>query len=250
MVSSRPDPHHPTTSANPSFPPFRQLRAAPTTVDHRCFSTTGDINLSRVQAWDGEWKPQVYLLAQQSWWAKNNLNDFHSLFMQRVGPEKSNGSIITQSICGSVCREERELQWPVGSGLCSNKVSWVLFVMISDVTGSGGGGSPCAEKGKKYGRSRGTALVIVIWREALFLSRHMKTGKLTAIVSMSRWITFVCLKRIKKVYLAIVHTQANWNTGAAKYLLVNVVILCYMQSTQGGCKKKTFKYFKNILANM
>lgn len=37
--------------------------------------------------WVG-WNLQEHLSTRQSWWAKNNLNDFHSLFMQPAGPQK------------------------------------------------------------------------------------------------------------------------------------------------------------------
>lgn len=107
MVSSWPDPHPPTTSANPSFPPFRQLRAAPTTVDHRCYSTIGDINLSRspslgwgIKAPSVSFNPAKLVGKEQPEWLPFIIHAARR-------PGEVHGSIITQSICSSICREEQ-----------------------------------------------------------------------------------------------------------------------------------------------
>lgn len=139
----RPDPYHLPTLPNPSSPRLCQLRGAPTTVDHRCHCTICDINLSRSAGFGGRKAPGVsfnpgkaggqrttrmtsihYSCHEKAW--RIRWLDYHSVLLE-------SGSM---------------LQWPVGSSLCSNKVSWVLLVMITDVTGSGGSGSPCAKKKK------------------------------------------------------------------------------------------------------
>lgn len=78
------DPYYLTTLPSTFFPPFSQLQAAPTTLDHRYNCTICDINLLQSAGFGGKKKkkgPQCIFQPQQSWWAKNNQNDFHSLFM-------------------------------------------------------------------------------------------------------------------------------------------------------------------------
>lgn len=140
-AASRADPYYLTTLPSTSFPPFSQLQAAPTTLDHRCYRTICDINLHLSAGFGGGKKrPPVYLPTSAKLAGKEQPEwlPFIIHVLRRPGLLHS---VSLES--GSV------LQWPAGSRLCSNKVSGVLLVMITDVTGSRGSGCPCTKKKEK-----------------------------------------------------------------------------------------------------
>lgn len=87
-----------------------------------------------------EKSPQCIFQSCKAGGQRTARNDFHSLFMPREGPENSNSMArLLQSV---LLESANTLQWPVDS---TNKVSWVLLVMIADMTGSRRSRGPCAK---------------------------------------------------------------------------------------------------------
>lgn len=96
--------------------------------------------LSQSEGIGGKNSPQCNFLLRKACGQRTARNDVLSLFIQRE--EWANRNWIVRLLHSVLLNSGT-----VGSSVCSNKVSGVLLVMITDMSRSGRTGSPCAKNG-------------------------------------------------------------------------------------------------------